>query len=166
MAKITGNINTQEIKLRKSFYKRGQRDYLKKLITELQERLGTRIIVTRNLNSVDSCIDALCKLIKNYKISHAPKEENFLLVGKKEISELKSEVKSLNEYIFKLKKEKEDLKIFNKKEKILSEENQNLKNEIKKYKASLKISIENKEYFKNLYKKEMLKSEKWWQIWK
>lgn len=177
MEKATINVSFQEKKLRKSFYKRGQRDYLKKLITELQERMGVRIIVTRNLHSVDSCIDALCKLIKNYKTSHIPKEDNLLIIPKKKVIQeeethfLKTEIDNLNEYVSKLEKEKKELEISREEEGILSKENEDLKNKINKLKTSLNISNENIKYFKGLYKEEKLSLEKlqtkkWWQIWK
>lgn len=196
MLKAAKTMDIQEGKLRKSFYKRGQRDYLKKLITELQDRLGVRMIVTRNLHSVDSCIDALCKLIKDYKNSHIPKEDNLLVIARKEIAELKSlnqklqenkkkviqdkqdensilksEIENLNEYISKLEKEKKELKNSKEEEGILLKENEELKNKLNKFKASLKLSNENIEYFKGLYKEEKLslkklKAKKWWQIWK
>ena len=67
-------VNTQEKELRKSFYKKGQRDYLKKLITEIQERLGVRIIVTRNLHSVESCINGLCQLTQDHTKLNIPKK--------------------------------------------------------------------------------------------
>ena len=196
MEKATINVSFQEKKLRKSFYKRGQRDYLKKLITELQERMGVRIIVTRNLHSVDSCIDALCKLIKDYKTSHIPKGDNLLVIARKEIAELKSlnqklqenkkkiiqdkqdensilksEIDNLNDYISKLETHKKELKNSREEEGILSKENEDLKNKINKLKTSLNISNENIKYFKGLYKEEKLSLEKlqtkkWWQIWK
>ena len=170
-------INTQEKELRKSFYKKGQRDYLKKLITEIQERLGVRIIVTRNLHSVESCINGLCQLTQDYTKLNIPKRDNLLIIPKKKVIQeeethfLKTEIESLNEYISKLEKEKKELEISREEEGILSKENEDLKNKINKLKTSLNISNENIKYFKGLYKEEKLSLEKlqtkkWWQIWK
>jgi len=170
-------VNTQEKELRKSFYKKGQRDYLKKLITEIQERLGVRIIVTRNLHSVESCINGLCQLTQDYTKLNIPKRANLLIIPKKKVIQeeethlLKTEIDNLNEYISKLEKDKKELEISREEEGILSKENEDLKNKINKLKTSLNISNENIKYFKGLYKEEKLSLEKlqakkWWQIWK
>jgi len=170
-------VNTQEKELRKSFYKKGQRDYLKKLITEIQERLGVRIIVTRNLHSVESCINGLCQLTQDYTKLNIPKRDNLLIIPKKKVIQeeethfLKTEIDNLNEYISKLEKDKKELEISREEEGILSKENEDLKNKINKLKTSLNISNENIKYFKGLYKEEKLSLEKlqtkkWWQIWK
>jgi len=196
MLKAAKTIDIQEGKLRKSFYKRGQRDYLKKLITELQDRLGVRMIVTRNLHSVDSCIDALCKLIKDYKTSHIPKEDNLLVIARKEIAELKSlnkklqekkeqliqekqeekntlksKIGNLKESISMLEKEKIELENSKKEEGILLQEIKDLKGKINRYKSDLDFSRKKKIHFQELYEEkklslEKLKSKKWWQIWK
>lgn len=177
MLKATKATNIQEGKLRKSFCRRGQRDYLKKLITEVQERLGVRIIVTRNLHSVEACVEGLCKLTKEYAKLNISKRDNLLIIPKKKVIQeeethfLKTEIDNLNEYISRLETQKKELEISREEEGILSKENEDLKNKINKLKTSLNISNENIKYFKGLYKEEKLSLEKlqtkkWWQIWK
>lgn len=129
-----------------------RRDMLKSEITELQQRLGIKVITTRNLKSIEECRKAFVEIVKHCaSISQ----------GKLLDPGLETE-----------------LDILRKKVKILQEENNKLQAE--KVKTCKEIEVlqgdnkslrEDRDYLiKNsntLYSAiERLNSKKWWQFWR
>lgn len=129
-----------------------RRDILKSEITELQQRLGIKPIVTRNLKSIEDCRKALVKIVKHYaSVSQLrlvnPGSETELDILRKKVEILQGEVKKYKDQNLKYYEEVVHLTATNKN---LEED----KNELL-VKNNTLYSVINK-----------LNSKKWWQFWK
>lgn len=129
-----------------------RRDILKSEITELQQRLGIKPIVTRNLKSIEDCRKALVEIAKHYAsvsqlILVNPGSETELDILRKKVEILQGEVKKYKDQNLKYYEEVAHLTATNKN---LEED----KNELL-VKNNTLYSVINK-----------LNSKKWWQFWK
>ncbi len=129
-----------------------RRDILKSEITELQQRLGIKPIVTRNLKSIEDCRKAFVEIAKHYvSVSQLrlvnPGAETELDILRKKVKILHSEVKKYKDQNLKYYEEIAHLTATNKN---LEED----KNELL-VKNNTLYSVINK-----------LNSKKWWQFWK
>lgn len=129
-----------------------RRDILKSEITELQQRLGIKPIVTRNLKSIEDCRKALVEIAKHYasvsqlRLVNPGSETEFDILRKK-VEILQGEVKKYKDQNLKYYEEVAHLTATNKN---LEED----KNELLVKNNTLCSAI-NK-----------LNSKKWWQFWK
>ena len=126
-----------------------RRDILKSEITELQQRLGIKVITTRNLKSIEDCRKALIEITKHYA---SISQGNLGLDT--EVDILRKKVKVLQEEKAELEKTNQaysnDIKILQNTTKNLREDREDLieKNNI-------------------LYSEiDKLNNKKWWQFWK
>lgn len=129
-----------------------RRDILKSEITELQQRLGIKPIVTRNLKSIEDCRKALVEIAKHYaSVSQLrlvnPGSETELDILRKKVEILQGEVKKYKDQNLKYYEEVAHLTATNKN---LEED----KNE---------LLVKNNTLYSAINK---LNSKKWWQFWK
>lgn len=129
-----------------------RRDILKSEITELQQRLGIKPIVTRNLKSIEDCRKVLVEIAKHYasvsqlRLVNPGSETEFDILRKK-VEILQGEVKKYKDQNLKYYEEVAHLTATNKN---LEED----KNE---------LLVKNNTLYSAINK---LNSKKWWQFWK
>lgn len=129
-----------------------RRDMLKSEITELQQRLGVKVITTRNLKSIEECRKAFVEIVKHCaSISQ----------GKLLDPGLETELDILRKKVKILQEEKVDLEkinqVYSNNIKALQNTTKNLKEE--KYSLIEKNNI--------LYAViDNLNKKKWWQFWR
>lgn len=126
-----------------------RRDILKSEITELQLRLGIKVITTRNLKSIEDCRKALVEITKHYA---SISQGNLGLDT--EVDILRKKVKVLQEEKAELEKTNQaysnDIKILQNTTKNLREDREDL--------------IEKNNILYSVIDK--LNNKKWWQFWK
>lgn len=126
-----------------------RRDILKSEITELQQRLGIKVITTRNLKSIEDCRKALIEITKHYA---SISQGNLGLDT--EVDILRKKVKVLQEEKAELEKTNQaysnDIKILQNTTKNLREDREDLIE-----KDNILYSVIDK-----------LNNKKWWQFWK
>ena len=126
-----------------------RRDILKSEITELQLRLGIKVIVTRNLKSIEDCRKALVEITKHYA---SISQGNLGLDT--EVDILRKKVKVLQEEKVELEKTNQvysnDIKILQNTTKNLREDREDL--------------IEKNNILYSVIDK--LNNKKWWQFWR
>lgn len=126
-----------------------RRDILKSEITEFQQRLGIKVIITRNLKSIEDCRKALVEITKHYA---SISQGNLGLDT--EVDILRKKVKVLQEEKAELEKTNQaysnDIKILQNTTKNLKEDREDLIE-----KNNTLYSIIN-----------TLNNKKWWQFWK
>lgn len=126
-----------------------RRDILKSEITEFQQRLGIKVITTRNLKSIEDCRKALVEITKHYA---SISQGNLGLDT--EVDILRKKVKVLQEEKAKLEKTNQaysnDIKILQNTTKNLREDREDLIE-----KNNTLYSIIN-----------TLNNKKWWQFWR
>ena len=126
-----------------------RRDILKSEITELQLRLGIKVITTRNLKSIEDCRKALVEITKHYA---SISQGNLGLDT--EVDILRKKVKVLQEEKAELEKANQaysnDIKILQNTTKNLREDREDL--------------IEKNNILYSVIDK--LNNKKWWQFWK
>lgn len=129
-----------------------RRDILKSEITELQLRLGIKVITTRNLNSIEDCRKALVEIAKHYASISQGKLVNPGLDA--EVDILRKKVKVLQEEKAELEKTNQaysnDIKILQNTTKNLREDREDL--------------IEKNNILYSVIDK--LNNKKWWQFWR
>jgi len=129
-----------------------RRDILKSEITEFQRRLGIKVIVTRNLKSIEDCRKAFVKIAKHYASISQGKLVNLGLDT--EVDILRKKVKVLQEEKAELEKTNQaysnDIKILQNTTKNLREDREDL--------------IEKNNILYSVIDK--LNNKKWWQFWK
>ncbi len=129
-----------------------RRDILKSEITELQLRLGIKVITTRNLKSIEDCRKALVEITKHYASISQGKLVNPGLDT--EVDILRKKVKVLQEE----KAELENINLaYSNNIKIL----QNIAKNLKEDKESLEVK--NNTLYSVINK---LNNKKWWQFWR
>ncbi len=129
-----------------------RRDILKSEITEFQRRLGIKVIVTRNLKSIEDCRKALVEITKHYASISQGKLVNPGLDT--EVDILRKKVKVLQEE----KAELENINLaYSNNIKILQNTAKNLKED----KESLEVK--NNTLYSVINK---LNNKKWWQFWR
>ena len=129
-----------------------RRDILKSEITEFQRRLGIKVIVTRNLKSIEDCRKALVEITKHYASISQGKLVNLGLDT--EVDILRKKVKVLQEE--KTKLEKTNQAYFNNIKTL-----QNTAKNLKEDKENLEVK--NNTLYSVIDK---LNSKKWWQFWR
>lgn len=126
-----------------------RRDILKSEITEFQQRLGIKVIITRNLKSIEDCRKALVEITKHYA---SISQGNLGLDT--EVDILRKKVKVLQEEKVELEKTNQvysnDIKILQNTTKNLKEDRENLIE-----KNNTLYSVIN-----------TLNNKKWWQFWR
>lgn len=126
-----------------------RRDILKSEITELQERLGIKVITTRNLKSIEECRKAFVEITKHYA---SISQGNLGLDT--EVDILRKKVKVLQEEKAELEKTNQaysnDIKILQNTTKNLREDREDL--------------IEKNNILYSVIDK--LNNKKWWQFWR
>jgi len=126
-----------------------RRDILKSEITELQQRLGIKVITTRNLKSIEDCRKALIEITKHYA---SISQGNLGLDT--EVDILRKKVKVLQEEKVELEKTNQvysnDIKILQNTTKNLREDREDL--------------IEKNNILYSVIDK--LNNKKWWQFWR
>lgn len=126
-----------------------RRDILKSEITEFQQRLGIKVITTRNLKSIEDCRKALVEITKHYA---SISQGNLGLDT--EVDILRKKVKVLQEEKVELEKTNQaysnDIKILQNTTKNLREDREDLIE-----KNNTLYSIIN-----------TLNNKKWWQFWR
>ena len=126
-----------------------RRDILKSEITEFQQRLGIKVITTRNLKSIEDCRKALVEITKHYA---SISQGNLGLDT--EVDILRKKVKVLQEEKVELEKTNQvysnDIKILQNTTKNLREDREDL--------------IEKNNILYDVIDK--LNNKKWWQFWK
>lgn len=126
-----------------------RRDILKSEITEFQQRLGIKVITTRNLKSIEDCRKALVEITKHYA---SISQGNLGLDT--EVDILRKKVKVLQEEKAELEKTNQaysnDIKILQNTTKNLKEDRENLIE-----KNNTLYSVIN-----------TLNNKKWWQFWR
>lgn len=126
-----------------------RRDILKSEITEFQQRLGIKVITTRNLKSIEDCRKALVEITKHYA---SISQGNLGLDT--EVDILRKKVKVLQEEKAELEKTNQaysnDIKILQNTAKNLKEDKESLE-----VKNNTLYSVINK-----------LNNKKWWQFWR
>lgn len=126
-----------------------RRDILKSEITELQQRLGIKVITTRNLKSIEDCRKALIEITKHYA---SISQGNLGLDT--EVDILRKKVKVLQEEKAELEKTNQaysnDIKILQNTTKNLREDREDL--------------IEKNNILYSVIDK--LNNKKWWQFWR
>ena len=129
-----------------------RRDILKSEITELQLRLGIKVIVTRNLKSIEDCRKALVEITKHYASISQGKLVNLGLDT--EVDILRKKVKVLQEEKAELEKSNQaysnDIKI--------------LQNTTKNLREGREDLIEKNNILYSVIDK--LNNKKWWQFWR
>lgn len=129
-----------------------RRDILKSEITELQLRLGIKVITTRNLKSIEDCRKAFVKIAKHYASISQGKLVNPGLDT--EVDILRKKVKVLQEEKAELEKTNQaysnDIKILQNTTKNLREDREDL--------------IEKNNILYSVIDK--LNNKKWWQLWR
>ena len=129
-----------------------RRDILKSEITELQERLGIKVITTRNLKSIEECRKAFVEITKHYASISQGKLVNPGLDT--EVDILRKNVKVLHEEKAELEKTNQaysnDIKILQNTTKNLREDREDL--------------IEKNNILYSVIDK--LNNKKWWQFWR
>lgn len=127
-----------------------RRDILKSEITELQLRLGIKVITTRNLKSIEDCRKAFVKIAKHYaSISQ----------GKLVNPGLDTEVDILRKKVKVLQEEKAELEKTNQAYSNDIKTLQNVAKNLKEDKESLKVK--NNTLYSVIDK---LNNKKWWQF--
>lgn len=126
-----------------------RRDILKSEITEFQQRLGIKVIITRNLKSIEDCRKALVEITKHYA---SISQGNLGLDT--EVDILRKKVKVLQEEKAKLEKTNQ---AYSNNIKTL----QNVAKNLKEDKESLEVK--NNTLYSVIDK---LNNKKWWQFWK
>lgn len=126
-----------------------RRDILKSEITEFQQRLGIKVITTRNLKSIEDCRKALVEITKHYA---SISQGNLGLDT--EVDILRKKVKVLQEEKAKLEKTNQ---AYSNNIKTL----QNVAKNLKEDKESLEVK--NNTLYSVIDK---LNNKKWWQFWK
>lgn len=126
-----------------------RRDILKSEITEFQQRLGIKVITTRNLKSIEDCRKALVEITKHYaSISQGnlglDTEVDILRKKVKVLQEEKAELEKTNQAYY------NDIKILQNTTKNLREDREDLIE-----KNNTLYSIIN-----------TLNNKKWWQFWR
>lgn len=126
-----------------------RRDILKSEITEFQQRLGIKVITTRNLKSIEDCRKALIEITKHYaSISQGnlglDTEVDILRKKVKVLQEEKAELEKTNQAYY------NDIKILQNTTKNLREDREDLIE-----KNNTLYSIIN-----------TLNNKKWWQFWR
>lgn len=125
-----------------------RRDILKSEITEFQQRLGIKVVTTRNLKSIEECRKAFVQIAKHYaSIPNADGRDT-------EIDILRNKVKVLQEELTKYKNS--NLKYFEDLAN-LQAINKNLEEDIEN------LTIKNNTLYSVI---NTLNNKKWWQIWK
>ena len=129
-----------------------RRDILKAEITEFQRRLGIKVIVTRNLKSIEDCRKAFVKIAEYYaSISQ----------GKLVNPELDTEVDILRKKVKVLQEEKAKLEKTNQ---AYSNNIKTLQNTTKNLKEDRdNLVVKNNTLYSIIDK---LNNKKWWQFWK
>lgn len=126
-----------------------RRDILKSEITEFQQRLGIKVIITRNLKSIEDCRKALVEITKHYA---SISQGNLGLDT--EVDILRKKVKVLQEEKVELEKTNQvysnDIKILQNTTKNLREDREDL--------------IEKNNILYSVIDK--LNNKKWWQFWR
>ena len=126
-----------------------RRDILKSEITEFQQRLGIKVITTRNLKSIEDCRKALIEITKHYA---SISQGNLGLDT--EVDILRKKVKVLQEEKVELEKTNQvysnDIKILQNTTKNLREDREDL--------------IEKNNILYSVIDK--LNNKKWWQFWR
>lgn len=126
-----------------------RRDILKSEITEFQQRLGIKVITTRNLKSIEDCRKALIEITKHYA---SISQGNLGLDT--EVDILRKKVKVLQEEKAELEKANQaysnDIKILQNTTKNLREDREDL--------------IEKNNILYSVIDK--LNNKKWWQFWR
>lgn len=126
-----------------------RRDILKSEITELQQRLGIKVITTRNLKSIEDCRKALIEITKHYaSISQGN-------LG------LDTEVDILRKKVKVLQEEKAELEKTNQ---VYSNDIKILQNTTKNLREDREDLIEKNNILYSVIDK--LNNKKWWQFWK
>ncbi|WP_288304881.1 hypothetical protein [uncultured Fusobacterium sp.] len=129
-----------------------RRDILKSEITELQQRLGIKVITTRNLKSIEDCRKALVGITKHYaSISQ----------GKLVNPGLDTEVDILRKKVKVLQEEKAELEKTNQ---VYSNDIKILQNTTKNLKEDREDLIEKNNILYDVIDK--LNNKKWWQFWR
>jgi len=129
-----------------------RRDILKSEITELQLRLGIKVIVTRNLKSIEDCRKALVEITKHYaSISQ----------GKLVNPGLDTEVDILRKKVKVLQEEKAELEKTNQ---AYSNDIKILQNTTKNLREGREDLIEKNNILYSVIDK--LNNKKWWQFWR
>lgn len=129
-----------------------RRDILKSEITELQKRLGIKVIITRNLKSIEDCRKALVEITKHYASISQGKLVNLGLDT--EVDILRKKVKVLQEE--KAKLEKTNQAYFN--------NIKTLQNTAKNLKEDREDLIEKNNTLYSIIN--TLNNKKWWQFWR
>lgn len=128
-----------------------RRDILKSEITELQLRLGIKVITTRNLKSIEDCRKAFVKIAKHYaSISQ----------GKLINPGLDTEVDILRKKVKVLQEEKAELEKTNQ---AYSNDIKILQNTTKNLKEDIDDLIEKNNTLYSVIN--TLNNKKWWQFW-
>ena len=129
-----------------------RRDILKSEITEFQQRLGIKVITTRNLKSIEDCRKAFVKIAEYYaSISQ----------GKLVNPELDTEVDILRKKVKVLQEEKAELEKTNQ---AYSNNIKTLQNTTKNLKEDRdNLVVKNNTLYSIIDK---LNNKKWWQFWK
>jgi predicted nuclease with TOPRIM domain len=126
-----------------------RRDILKSEITKFQQRLGIKVIITRNLKSIEDCRKALVEITKHYA---SISQGNLGLDT--EVDILRKKVKVLQEEKVELEKTNQvysnDIKILQNTTKNLREDREDL--------------IEKNNILYSVIDK--LNNKKWWQFWR
>lgn len=126
-----------------------RRDILKSEITEFQQRLGIKVITTRNLKSIEDCRKALVEITKHYaSISQGN-------LG------LDTEVDILRKKVKVLQEEKVELEKTNQ---VYSNGIKILQNTTKNLREDREDLIEKNNILYSVIDK--LNNKKWWQFWK
>lgn len=126
-----------------------RRDILKSEITEFQQRLGIKVIITRNLKSIEDCRKALVEITKHYA---SISQGNLGLDT--EVDILRKKVKVLQEE----KAELENINLaYSNNIKILQNTAKNLKEDKKS------LEVKNNTLYSVINK---LNNKKWWQFWR
>lgn len=129
-----------------------RRDILKSEITEFQQRLGIKVIITRNLKSIEDCRKALVEITKHYASISQGKLVNLGLDT--EVDILRKKVKVLQEEKEKL--EKTNQAYFN--------NIKTLQNTAKNLKEDREDLIEKNNTLYSIIN--TLNNKKWWQFWR
>lgn len=126
-----------------------RRDILKSEITEFQQRLGIKVITTRNLKSIEDCRKALVEITKHYaSISQGN-------LG------LDTEVDILRKKVKVLQEEKVELEKTNQ---VYSNDIKILQNTTKNLKEDREDLIEKNNTLYSIIN--TLNNKKWWQFWR
>lgn len=126
-----------------------RRDILKSEVTELQKRLGVKVVLTRSLRSIEECRNAFVEIAKHYaSIPNADGKDT-------ETNILRNKVKILQE-------EKAELEKINL---AYSNNIKTLQNTTKNLKEDIDDLIKKNNTLYSVIDK-LNKNKKWWQIWR